>query len=132
VDRAREKIESARDDEEKARAVKRHDKLLKREPSEPIFETKTPCHINSRTGLIEKSADASEFPLWLHISTLRKRKTIDVPLNPSHYHLKQLEDAEINDFEIVQKKKKCYVHISITNEIPDKQTSSIGGYRSRS
>ena len=127
ADRAREKIENARDDKEKANAQKSHDKRLKREPSEPTFETKTPCRIDSRTGRIEKSADASEFPLWLHISTLRKRETIDVPLNPSQYHLKQLEDAEINDFEIVQKKKKYYVHISISREIPDKKPSSIGG-----
>ena len=54
-------------------------------------------------------------------------ETIDVPLNPSQYHLKQLEDAEINDFEIVQRKQKYYVHISISREIPDKQISSIGG-----
>ncbi len=48
-------------------------------------------------------------------------------MNPSQYHLKQLEDAKINDFEVAQKKKKYYVHISITNEIPDKKPSSIGG-----
>jgi len=100
---------------------------LKREPSEPAFETKTPCRIDSRTGRIEKSVKSSEFPLWLHISTLRKRETIDVLLNPSQYHLKQLEDVEINDLEIVQKNKKYYAHISISREIPDKQISSIGG-----
>jgi len=48
-------------------------------------------------------------------------------LNPSQCHLKQLEDAEINDLEIVQRKQKYYVHISITKETPDKQISSIGG-----
>ena len=73
VDRAIERIESARDDKEKAKAQKSHDKLLKREPSEPIFDTKTPCRIDSRTGRIEKNVKSSEFPLWIHISTLRKR-----------------------------------------------------------
>jgi len=48
-------------------------------------------------------------------------------LNPSQCHLRQLEDAEINDLEIVQRKQKYYVHISITKETPDKQISSIGG-----
>jgi putative transposase len=100
---------------------------LKREPSEPSFETKTPCRIDSRTGRIEESVQSVGFPLWLHLSTLRKRETVDIPLNPSRYHLKQLQDAKINDFEIVKRNKKYYVHISISKEIPDKIPSSIGG-----
>ncbi len=80
ADRAIERIERSRDDKEKAKAQKSHDKLLKREPSEPTFETKTPCRIDPRTGRIEKSADASEFPLWLHISALCKREIIETSL----------------------------------------------------
>jgi len=125
VDGTVERIENARDDKEKAKAQKRHDKLLKREQSESSFETKTPCRIDSRTGRIEKGRNS--IPLWLHISTLCKRETIDVPLNPSHYHLRQLQDAKINDFEIVKRDRKYYVHISMSKEIPDKQPSSIGG-----
>ncbi|GAH82624.1 unnamed protein product, partial [marine sediment metagenome] len=44
-----------------------------------------------------------------------------------HYHIQQLKDAEINDFEIVKKGKKYYAHISITKEIEERQISSIGG-----
>ncbi len=66
-------------------------------------------------------------PLWIHISTLKKRKTIDIPLNPSQYHLNQLKDTEINDFEIIKHGKKYYIHISITKVIKDKTISSIGG-----
>jgi putative transposase len=51
-----------------------------------------------------------------------------VPLNPSHYHLKQLEDSEIDDFEIVKHNNgKYYAHISLSWEIAEKKTSSVGG-----
>jgi len=43
-----------------------------------------------------------------------KGNTMDVPLNPSYWHLKQLEGAEINDFEIIRKNGKYYAHISTT------------------
>ncbi len=65
--------------------------------------------------------------LWIHMSTLEKRRTIDIPLNPSQYHLNQLNSAEIADFEIIKANKKYYVHISITKVVKDKPISSIGG-----
>ena len=63
----------------------------------------------------------------MHLSTLRKRVTIDTPLDPSRYHLRQLQDADANNFEIVKRNRKYYVHISIPREISDKKPSSIGG-----
>jgi len=47
-------------------------------------------------------------------------------LNPSHYHLRQLQDAKINDFEIVKRDRKYYVHISMSKEIPDKVVLMLG------
>lgn len=103
-------------------------KLLKREPSKLSFENrKVPCRIDYRTGRIQWSRESKLTQLWLHISTLKKNKTMDIPLNPSHYHLMQLKDAGINDFEIVKKGSKYYAHISITKESEERQISSIGG-----
>ena len=65
--------------------------------------------------------------MWVHISTLEKNKTIDIPLNPSQYHLNQLKEAEIDDFEIIKTGDKYYIHISITKVVEDKPISSIGG-----
>jgi putative transposase len=123
---AKERFESARDDEEKEKAEKSLDKLLKKEPSKPSFEDKTPCRIDSRTGKIE-AGKGKLSPLWIHVSTLEKNNTIDIPLNPSHYHLNQLKSAEIDDFEIIKRNKKYYIHISITKFVEDKPISSIGG-----
>jgi len=107
-------------------------KLLKREPSKPSFENrKVPCRIDYRTGRIERNEKSKLTSLWVHISTLKKNAPMDIPLNPSHYHLNQLKDAAINDFEIVKKGSKYYAHVSITkeseNEKKEKQISSIGG-----
>ncbi len=124
--RVQNRVDSARDDKEKEKAEKYLNKVLKREPSKPSFEKKTSCRFDKRTGKIEWS-DSKLTPLWMHISTLEKRKTIDVPLNPSQYHLNQLNNAEINDFEIIKHDKKYYVHITITKVIEDKPISSIGG-----
>ncbi len=41
--------------------------------------------------------------------------------------MKQLEDSEIDDFEIIKHDKKYYAHISISKEIPEKKPSSVGG-----
>ncbi|HSD56845.1 MAG TPA: hypothetical protein VLB04_01585, partial [Methanotrichaceae archaeon] len=125
VDGARERVDSAENDRKREKAEKSLDKLIKREPSIPKFQEKTPCRIDYRTGRIERSRNS--FILWMHISTLQKNKPMDVPLNPSHYHLKQLEGSEIDDFEIVKHGKKYYAHISISREIPEKPTSSVGG-----
>jgi len=48
-------------------------------------------------------------------------------LNPSHWHLKQLEGAEIDDFEIIRKNGKYYVHISTTRIVDGADISSFGG-----
>ncbi len=91
----------------------------------PKFQEKTPCRIDYRTGRIDRGINS--FNLWMHISTIEKNQPMDIPLNPSQYHLKQLEDSEIDDFEIVKHGKKYYAHISISKEIPEKKTSSVGG-----
>ena len=104
------------------------EKLQKREPSKPSFENrKVPCRIDYRTGRIEWGRSSKLTALWLRISTLKKNQPMDIPLNPSHYHLQQLKDAKISDFEIIKKGSKYYAHISISKEIEKKQVSSIGG-----
>jgi putative transposase len=125
VNEAQERVDSADDDRKREKAEKSLDKLIKREPSIPKFQKKTPCRIDYRTGRIEWGRNS--FILWMHISTLQKNKPMDVPLNPSHYHLKQLEGSEIDDFEIIKHDKKYYAHISISREIPERPTSSVGG-----
>jgi len=103
-------------------------KLKKREPSPPAFGThKVSCRIDARTGHVEHNKTSKITQLWLRVSTLVKFKQMQIPLNPSHYHLQQLKDAEIRDFEIVKMGIKYYAHISITKEIEEKQISSIGG-----
>jgi putative transposase len=126
VERVKEKIETAWDDKEKEKAEISLQKLLKREPSRPSFEDKTPCRVDYRTGEVE-SGKGKFSPIWIHVSTLEKGNTIDIPLNPSQYHLNELNNAEIDDFEIVKRNKKYYVHISITKFVEDKPVSSIGG-----
>jgi putative transposase len=124
--RAVERIESARDDKEKVKAEKSLEKLRKREPSKPSFNEKTSCRYDYRTGNIEVGKGKFS-PLWIHVSTLEKGKRIDIPLNPAQYHLNQLKDAEIADFEIVKRNNKYYVHISITKVVENQPISSIGG-----
>ncbi len=126
VQNAKEKTESARDENEKEKREKSLQKLLKKEPSKPHFENKTSCRFDYRTGNVEIGKGKFS-PLWIRISTLEKNKRIDIPLNPSQYHLNQLKNTEINDFEIVKRNKKYYVHISITKVVEDKPVSSIGG-----
>lgn len=103
-------------------------KLHKREPSTPSFDNrKVPCRIDYRTGRIEWGRSSKLTALWLRISTLKKNNMMDIPLNPSHYHLQQLKDVKINDFEIVKRGNKYYAHISISKEIEKTKISSIGG-----
>ncbi len=126
VTRSIERITSARDEKEKEKREKSFEKLLKREPSQPTFNEKTPCRYDYRTGNVQWGKGKFS-PIWIRISTLEKNKRIDIPLNPSQYHLNQLKDAQIDDFEIVKLGKKYYVHISITKVVEDKPISSIGG-----
>ena len=73
--------------------------------------------------------------MWIHLSTLELGKTIDIPLNPSQYHLNQLKDVIVDDFEIIKggnsnKKKnkgKYYIHVSITKVVEEKEINSVGG-----
>lgn len=102
-------------------------KFLQREPTPPDFNHKTSCRIDERTGRIEWNKKSKLSSLWVHMSTLRKGLTVDIPLNPARYHLKQLQDAEIKDFELIKKDGKYYVHISIQKEIAEKHVSSVGG-----
>ena len=116
-----------------ARAQKRDNdtwlaKLMKREPSHPAFnDHKVSCRLDVRTGQVEGSKTSKLTPLWLHLSTLVKGKRMDIPLNPSHYHLLQLKDAKLCDFEIIKKGTKLYAHISISKEVVKNEVSSIGG-----
>ncbi len=126
VKRAQERITTARNNKEKEKAEKSLQKLLKKEPSKPHFQNKTSFMFDYRTGKVQWGKGKFS-PLWIHISTLEKRNTIDIPLNPSQYHLNQLKNAQINTFEIVKRNKKYYVHISITKFVEDKPISSIGG-----
>jgi putative transposase len=128
--RAQERVQSARDEKEKGKGEKSLQKLLKREPKKPLFQEKISCRLDYRTGKVEWGKGKFS-PLWIHISTLEKGRTIDVPLNPSQYHLNQLKlkngDIDIDDFEIIKFNKKYYVHISITKVVEDKPINSIGG-----
>jgi putative transposase len=135
VERAEERLDSARDDKERVRGEVWLEKLMNREPSKPDFRDKTSCRLDWRTGVVEQSKEKGKFPLWIHISTLEKGKTVDIPLNPSVYHLNQLKDVVVDDFEIIKggnsrKKKskgKYYIHISITKVIEEKSINSVGG-----
>lgn len=126
IKKADKRVQFARDEKEKDKREKSLQKLLKKEPSKPHFENKTSCRVDYRTGKVQ-SGVGKFAPLWIHISTLEKGKTTDIPLNPSLYHLNQLKNAKIDDFEIIKRNEKYYVHISITKVVDDKPISSIGG-----
>jgi putative transposase len=130
VKSAEERVQSARDEKEKEKGEKSLQKLLKREPLKPSFQEKISCRFDYRTGRVEW-VKGKFTPLWIHISTLEKGRTIDIPLNPSQYHLNQLKlknaEIDIDDFEIIKSNKKYYTHISITKVVEDKPINSIGG-----
>lgn len=103
-------------------------KLKKREPSPPAFDThKVSCRIDVRTGHVEENKTSKIIKLWLRVSTLVKYKQMQIPLNPSHYHIQQLQGAKIHDFELIKKNGKFYAHISISKEVKRNEISSIGG-----
>ncbi|WP_254591313.1 transposase [Methanocella conradii] len=112
-------------DEEREKLKKKVKRLQENEPSTPRFDHKVSCRLDHRTGRIEKGENS--FQLWMHISTLVKGATMDIPLNPSYWHLKQLEGVEIDDFEIIGKNGKYYAHISTTRLVNTRITSSYGG-----
>lgn len=121
-----DRLGSSRSDDEREKAEAQLRKLEKREPSLPRFENKISCRLDYRTGRIEPG-EGKLSALWMHVSTLVKGVTMDVPLNPSFWHMKQLEGTEIRDFEIIRKNGKYYAHISTTRMVDDVETSSFGG-----
>jgi putative transposase len=135
VERTEKRLESARDDKEREKSYKWLEKLRKREPSKPDFRKKTSCRFTHNIGTVEQAKDKGKFSLWIHISTLEKYKMIDIPLNPSSYHINELKNVVVNDFEIIKggdsrKKKnkgKYYIHVSITKIIEEKSINSVGG-----
>jgi flagellar biosynthesis/type III secretory pathway chaperone len=135
VERAEERLETARDDKELEKTEKWLEKLRKREPSKPDFRDKTPCRLDYRTGNLIKWNEGKLSKLWIKISTLEKGKTICIPLNPSQYHMDQLKDVVVDDFEIIKggnsrkkkNKNKYYIHVSITKVVEEKEINSVGG-----
>jgi len=85
------------------------EKLLKREPSFPQVK-KSPIRLDSRTAEI-KEINLDLTKQWLNISTLKKRKRILIPLNPSTYHLQKLSKGRIIDCQLI-KKDKYYLHVT--------------------
>ncbi|WP_254591335.1 hypothetical protein [Methanocella conradii] len=86
-DRLVEELRNA-EDEEREKIEKRVKRLRENEPSPPVFLHKVSCRLDYRTGSIQRGENS--FLLWMHTSTLEKCATMDVPLNPSYWHLKQL------------------------------------------
>ncbi len=123
-DRAVEALANA-GDVERERLEKKVARLERNEPSPPVFRHKVSCRLDYRSGKIQPGGNT--FPLYMHISTLKKGETMDVPLNPSRYHMKQLAEAEINDFEIIRKNGKYYAHITVTKRAVLREPGSFGG-----
>ncbi|MCK4669846.1 MAG: transposase [Nanoarchaeota archaeon] len=115
------------------KGTKWHSKLLKRAPSEPFSKSinKIPVRLDSRTvslktnlelkGKMVKALkeDLDISSLWLHVSTLKKRDKMMIPLNPAEYHLQVLKDAiKISDCELIKRNHKWYVHFSCEYQVP--------------
>lgn len=109
-------------------------KLKRREPSHPFTSKrsrlgKIPVRIDRRTGELQK-ADLKLTSWVAHISTLKKGQIIDVLLNPSDWHKKQLEEAdEIKSFEIVRHKNRdrFMVHVTCEYQAPRSPRRGITG-----
>ena len=134
VERAEERLDRSRDGKEREKGEKWLEKLMKREPEKPSFENKTSCRFDYRTGVVEEGKGKLS-KLWIHISTLKNREMVDIPLNPSQYHINELKgnNVMVDDFEIIKggnsrkTKDKYYIHISITKVVERKPINSIGG-----
>lgn len=120
------RLNSTQNSNSKVKQQKSLSKLMKREPSTPKFINKISCRLDVRTGKIRKSSTPT-FSMWMHISTLRMKETMNIPLNPSHYHLNQLKNSKIKSFEIIKRNNKYYIHVTITKVIENKPINSIGG-----
>jgi len=113
------------------KGTKWHNKLLKREPSKPCTSKrsklrKIPIRLDYRTGKV-KEVDLKLTNLIAEVSTLRKHERMTLLLNPSQYHIQQLESGEIKDFELVKKGKKYYANISVQYELPTQPIRTIQG-----
>ena len=110
------------------------EKLLKREPSYPFVSKrsrlkKIPVWIDGRTGRIEKTGIKLTDTV-AHISTLKKGETIDVPLNPSPYHRRMLDEAEkVKSFEIIYdlRRKRFMLHILCEYQVPESESKGYAG-----
>ncbi len=106
-------------------------KLMNREPRPPFYgkqsAKKISPRIDVRTGRVEFAEKTKLTPLWLKLSTLELRETAHIPLNPSHYHLKQLKAGKISDFEVVRHDGKFYVHVVIMRSIQARPINSVRG-----
>lgn len=122
--------------EAKLKKSKKHEryhlKLLKREPSKPFSKStkKMSSRLDNRTcdlrtnlqlkgPLIKATKEQKNISLlWLNVSTLKKGDRMMIPLNPSVYHINELNKAnKIIDCELVKKKHKWYVHVTCEYEI---------------
>ncbi len=109
-------------------------KLKQREPGVPDPKKrnkKISTFFDYRTGKIQRTENLDLTDWLMHISTLRKRETIDVLLNPSDWHEEQLEMAdEIKSFEIVhhpERDCKYMVHITCEYEVQTVRTTHVCG-----
>lgn len=109
-------------------------KLKEREPSAPDpkrSNRKVPTPFDYRTGKVQRT-DVLDLTEWIiHISTLNKGETIDILLNPSDWHRKQLEEADkIKTFEIVhhpERDCKYMVHIACEYEVQSAPIKRVCG-----
>lgn len=109
-------------------------KLKKREPSYPFTSkdsklSKIPTRFDERTGKLQK-ADVELTGWVIHISTLKKGKTVNILLNPSKWHKKQLEKAEeIKTFEIVwhAERNNFMIHITCEYQAPSTTRKGVAG-----
>jgi putative transposase len=115
-----------------------YQKLLKREPSKP-FESKLEQKnkidiiIDTRTGSLLNDSNNSISDHWIRISTLEKGKKgkLEIPLNPSKFHLKTMSSSEWNysSMRIVHDSKlnKYHIHLVYEKEIDQIQPSRFVG-----
>ncbi|MBU4406388.1 MAG: hypothetical protein KKB24_02255, partial [Candidatus Altiarchaeota archaeon] len=111
--------------------TKWYDKLLKREPSRPCTSKrsklgKIPIRLDYRTGNV-KEVNLKLTNLLAEISTLKKHERMALLLNPSQYHIQELNSGKIKDFELVKKGRKYYAHISVKYEVPTQPIQTIQG-----
>ncbi|MBU4267109.1 MAG: transposase [Candidatus Altiarchaeales archaeon] len=113
------------------KGTNKYNKLLKREPSRPYTGKrsklkKIPIRLDYRTGKI-REVDLKLTKWLIEISTLKKHELMALLLNPSKYHIQQLESGKIRDFELVKKGRKYYAHISVKYEVPTQPIQTIQG-----